>query len=170
MDIYRVTADSPAWQKIGYDYVRVDAFCYGQNIPLETEFSHDAPVEELNGVLIVEDHKPIAGLRISYPKEDVGKIERVCVVREKQKSGVGSELIKAAEEWILEKGISHVVISSQDRAQGFYEKNGYKLNPDVSPDVYEKHLHPRKRDIDPNFKPDFVCVLVEKYLEPISST
>ena len=67
----------------GYDFVWIDAFCFGQNIPLETEFSHDAPEEEWNAILIVENHKLIAGLRIAYPKPGVGKIERVCVVREK---------------------------------------------------------------------------------------
>lgn len=165
MEIYRVTKDSPSWQKIGYDYVRVDAFCLGQNIPLETEFSHDAPEEELNAILIVENHKPIAGLRIAYPKPGVGKIERVCVVREKQKGGIGSVMIKAAEEWIAEHGIFHIVISSQDRAAGFYQKNGYELNDAVPPDEYEAHPRPhREPPGDFGFKPDFVCVLVEKDL------
>lgn len=165
MEIYRVTKDSPDWQKSGYDYVRIDAFCFGQNIPVETEFSHDARKEELNAILIVEDHKPIAGLRITYPKPDVGKIERVCVIREKQKSGVGSVMIKAAEEWIAENNISHIVISSQDRAAGFYQKNGYVLNEKVSPEEYEAHPRPhREPPKDLGFKPDFVCVLVEKYL------
>ena len=165
MEIYRVTKDSPSWQKIGYNYVRIDAFCFGQNIPLETEFGHDASEEELNAILVVDDHKPIAGLRIAYPKPGVGKIERVCVIREKQKSGVGSVMIKAAEEWIAEHGISHIVISSQDRAAGFYQKNGYVLNEEVSPEEYEAHSRPHRESAEvPDFKPDFVCVLVEKFL------
>lgn len=165
MEIYRVTKDSPVWQKKGYDYVRIDAFCFGQNIPVEKEFGHDAPEEELNAILIVENHKPIAGLRLEFPKPGIGKIGRVCVVREKQKSGVGSVMIKAAEEWLAELGISHIVISSQDRALGFYQKNGYVLNEEVTPDVYENHPRPRKEfNQDPSFKRDFVCVLVEKYL------
>lgn len=31
------------------------------------------------------------------------------------------------------------MISSQDRAAGFYEKLGYQLNPEVDPSVYDKH-------------------------------
>lgn len=165
MEIYRVTKDSPDWQLKAYDYVRTDAFCFGQNIPIENEFSHDGPIEELNGIIIIEDHKPIAGLRVSYPKPGVGKIERVCVIREKQKSGIGSILIKEAEKWIAEHGgISHIVISSQDRAAGFYQKNGYVLNEEVSPDEYEAHPRPHREPPKAGFKPDFVCVLVEKYL------
>ena len=61
---------------------------YGQNIPIEVEFGHDEPKEELEAIVIIEDHKPVAGCRITYPREDIGKIGRVCVVRERQKSGV----------------------------------------------------------------------------------
>ena len=87
----------------------------------------------------MEDHKPVAGCRITFPKKKTGKIERVCVVREKQKSGYGRILIQEAENWLKEFGVKHIVISSQDRAAGFYEKLGYKLNPSVSPTEYEKH-------------------------------
>ena len=46
MEIYRVKQGSPDWLYKAYDYVRTDAFCFGQNIPIETEFSHDEPLEE----------------------------------------------------------------------------------------------------------------------------
>lgn len=169
MEIYRVKKDSPAWLYKAYDYVRTDAFCFGQNIPIETEFSHDEPLEELLAVVLVEDHKPIAGCRIAYPKEGVGKIERVCVIREKQKSGYGKILIEEAEKWITESGIKHIVINSQDRAAGFYNRLGYVTNLEVSPSVYEK---PRADlpPIDEAQKEEnrkrlgFTCVLVEKYI------
>ncbi|MBO5523611.1 MAG: GNAT family N-acetyltransferase, partial [Roseburia sp.] len=115
MEIYRVKKGSPDWLYKAYDYVRTDAFCFGQGIPVETEFSHDGAEEDLLAVVLVEEHKPLAGCRITYPKEGVGKIERVCVIREKQKSGYGRILIEEAEKWILEEGRKHIVISSQDR-------------------------------------------------------
>ena len=166
MEIYRVTADSPAWQKHAYNYIRTDAFCVGQNIPVEREFNGDGTEESFQGVLIVEDHKPVAGLRIAYPKEGIAKIERVCTVREKQKGGYGRIMIGEAEKWIAEKGISHIVISSQNRAQGFYEKCGYVYNPEVSAHEYDPpRKEPRKDEDRPiSFTPAFTCVLVEKYL------
>ena len=39
MDIYRITASSPEWQITAYNYIRTDAFCFGQRIPVEMEFS-----------------------------------------------------------------------------------------------------------------------------------
>ena len=169
MEIYRVKQGSPDWLYKAYDYVRTDAFCFGQNIPIETEFSHDEPLEELLAIVLVEDHKPVGGCRITYPRAGVGKIERVCVIREKQKSGYGSILIKEAEKWLTESGIRHIVISSQDRAAGFYNKLGYVTNLEVNPGIYEK---PRagvplvdvvQKEIHRK-NLGFTCVLVEKYL------
>ena len=60
MDIYRVTGDSPLWLHKAYDYARVDAFCCGQNIPVEMEFGGDDNEEDLKAIVIIDQHKPIA--------------------------------------------------------------------------------------------------------------
>lgn len=171
MEIYHITKDSPEWLLKAYDYVRTDSFCFGQNIPIEMEFSHDTPRQELQAVVLIEDHKPIAGCRITFPTEEAGKIERVCVIREKQRNGYGEILIKDAEKWILESGVKHIVINSQDRAAGFYNKLGYVTNFDVNPSLYEKHSPKKEEDEKSSdekkkeHKIDlgFTCVLVEKY-------
>lgn len=165
--IYRIEKGAEAWKYKAYDYIRTDAFCFGQGIPIEFEFAHDEKKKDLQAVILLEDHKPVAGCRITFPKKKTGKIERVCVVREKQKSGYGRILIQEAENWLKEFGVKHIVISSQDRAAGFYEKLGYKLNPSVSPAEYEKHKNVEKKKEEPQIeRPSlgFTCVLVEKYL------
>lgn len=171
VEIYRIEKGAEAWKYKAYDYVRTDAFCMGQNIPIELEFSHDEKEEDLQAVLLVENHKPVAGCRIAFPDEKTGKIERVCVVREKQKGGYGRILIQEAENWLKEYGINHIVISSQDRAAGFYEKLGYQLNPYADLSIYERHHKTEKTEKTENSvktkKPvnlGFTCVLVEKYL------
>lgn len=92
-------------------------------------------------------------------------------MREKQKGGYGRILIQEAENWLKEYGINHIVISSQDRAAGFYEKLGYQLNPDADLSIYERHHKTEKTEKTENSvktkKPvnlGFTCVLVEKYL------
>ena len=171
VEIYRIEKGAEAWKYKAYDYVRTDAFCMGQNIPIELEFSHDEKEEDLQAVLLVENHKPVAGCRIAFPDEKTGKIERGCVVREKQEGGYGRILIQEAENWLKEYGINHIVISSQDRAAGFYEKLGYQLNPDADLSIYERHHKTEKTEKTENSvktkKPvnlGFTCVLVEKYL------
>ena len=166
MEYYRVTKDSPEWLLKAYDYVRMDAFVCGQGIPLDVEFAHDDP-EELEALVLVENRKPLAGCRITYPREGIGKIGRVCVIREKQKSGIGHLLIKAAEEWIAERGVKYIVINSQDRAAAFYEKCGYCLVPGVDPEIYENHepQQEKKEEKETQRKSlGFSCVLMEKYL------
>ena len=166
LKIYRIEKGAETWKYKAYDYIRTDAFCIGQNIPIELEFSHDEKEEELQAVILMEDHKPVAGCRIAFPDKKTGKIERVCVVREKQKGGYGRSLIKEAEEWLKEYGIQHIVISSQDRAAGFYEKLGYQQNSAVDPSVYEKHHKKKeeKKQEKPAKNLGFTCVLEEKYL------
>lgn len=169
MEIYRIeNGNAPTWLYKAYDYARMDAFVFGQNIPLEMEFGHDEPVEDMEAIVIVEAHKPIAGCRITYPRDTIGKIGRVCVIREKQRSGVGHILIEEAEKWIREKGFKHIVINSQDRAAAFYERCGYNLVPGVDPEIYENHP-PRQISAEEKEehrkKMGFSCVLVEKYLD-----
>lgn len=65
MEIYRIEKDTAEnWLYKAYDYIRTDAFVYGQNIPMEIEFGHDEPKEELEAIVIMEDHKPVAGSHI----------------------------------------------------------------------------------------------------------
>lgn len=166
MEVYRIEkSGTPSWLYKAYDYARTDAFVFGQNIPVEIEFNHDEPLSELEGIVLVEDHKPIAGCRITYPTDDIGKIGRVCVIREKQRSGVGHILIEEAEKWIRERGIKHTVINSQDRAQGFYERCGYVYVPGVDPEIYENHPVQKNKTEGKKHNLGFSCVLVEKYLE-----
>ena len=110
MEAFRVTKDSPKWLFEAYDYARTDAFVFGQNIPITAEYSHDEPVDDnYRVVVLIDDNKPVAGCRISFPFDGVGKIGRVCVVREQQRNGAGSRLIDEAEEWIREFNVSKIV-------------------------------------------------------------
>ena len=170
MEVFRVTKDSPKWLFEAYDYARTDAFVFGQNIPIVAEYSHDEPIDEnYRAVVLIDDNKPVAGCKISFPFEGVGKIGRVCVIRDYQRNGVGSKLIEEAEKWILEDGATKIVINSQDRAQGFYEKLGYELVPKVNPRAYEVIEVDSEDDIPRDYTPrkndlGFSCVLVEKYV------
>ena len=192
METYRVTGEAPVWQKRLYDYVRIDAFCIGQGIPPELEFKGDGTESDPQAIVLADGTNPLAGCRITYPEEGIAKIGRVCVVRSHQKSGIGRKLLEEAEKWISENGVSHIVISSQDRAAGFYQKAGYVLNESEDPDRYETHKTSDRDDVPQNVgnsetqngkKPGaaektaeskaqeeqrkslgFKCVLVEKYL------
>nr|WP_297708668.1 GNAT family N-acetyltransferase [uncultured Butyrivibrio sp.] len=168
MEVYRVTKDSPEWLFKVYDYARTDAFCFGQGIPVNFEYGHDEPIDDTyQAVVLVDEGKPVAGCKITYPGKNVARIARVCVTREYQHKGAGSILIKEAEKWILEGEVSKIVINSQNRAQKFYEKLGYELVPGVDPRIIEERpdgdYSSAPRDYAPsNNKLGFFCVLLEK--------
>lgn len=168
MEVFRVTKDSPDYLHRAYEYVRTDAFCFGQGIPISLEYAHDEPAgDDYRAVVLIDEGRPVAGCRISFPGKAIGKIGRVCVIRSCQKKGTGTELIHEAEKWILEQGADRIVINSQDRAQRFYEKLGYKLVPGVDPGYYEGKLSVDPEHIPHDYVPKknglgFSCVLVEK--------
>ena len=61
MDLYRVTKESPAWLHKAYDYVRVDAFVFGQNIPINVEYSFPETIdEEYKAVVLIDEGKQIS--------------------------------------------------------------------------------------------------------------
>ena len=41
VEIYRIEKEAETWKYKAYDYVRTDAFCVGQSIPIELESSHE---------------------------------------------------------------------------------------------------------------------------------
>ena len=51
-EIYRVEKGSEEWKYKAYDYIRTDAFCCGQNIPIELEFGQDESKDDLQAILL----------------------------------------------------------------------------------------------------------------------
>ncbi len=82
--------------------------------------------------------------------EGAAKIERVSVLKEYRKKGVGRLLIEEAERWIQESGFKKVCITSRDEAVGFYEALGYKAD--------------YSRQMDTGI---FKIIYTEKNIEPI---
>ncbi|MBY0011851.1 GNAT family N-acetyltransferase [Paenibacillus typhae] len=142
--IYRVDA---VWQLAGVYEVRNKTFVQGQGIPRHLEFDETYGAQ-YHYLLLEENETAVATARINLTHAEYAKIERVGVIPEYQQKGYGRLLIEAAESWISELGIRKIVITSQQRALGFYESLGYTARPDVElkatsiPVVYtEKILH-----------------------------
>lgn len=83
-EIYRVEKGSEEWKYKAYDYVRTDAFCCGQNIPIELEFGQDESKDDLQAILVTEDHKPVAGCASHFRRKRQEK-SSVSVLSEKNR-------------------------------------------------------------------------------------
>lgn len=116
------------WQLAGIHYVRTETMVKGFRIPLHKEFDEGDSEESLY-VLVLDDIYPVAACRIHVSdNEETAKIERVSVLSEYRKKGVGRLLIEEAENWIRESGVKKICITSRDEAVGFYEALGYKAD------------------------------------------
>lgn len=56
-----------------------------------------------------------------------GEISRIYVHKDYLGRGVGSRLLKLAEESLKKRGCTEIRIESTVTAKAFYEKNGYKV-------------------------------------------
>ncbi len=121
MEILRATE---TWQQAGAYYVRIEAMVKGFNLPMNGEFDeHDTP--STHYVVVLDEGLPIATCRLFEIDKETAKIERVAVLKEYRKKGIGKFLIEGAEEWLQEEGYKKIVINSRDEAVGFYERLGY---------------------------------------------
>lgn len=116
------------WQLAGVHYVRTETMVKEFRIPLHKEFDEGDSEESLY-VLVLDDIYPVAACRIHVSdNEETAKIERVSVLSEYRKKGVGRLLIEEAENWIRESGVKKICITSRDEAVGFYDALGYKAD------------------------------------------
>lgn len=93
----------------------------GQFLDLAT-FSGDI------GVYVRDDNGAMLGGLIGVRKGDWLNIEYLWVSASVRGSGVGSQLIKAAEDDARGKGCRHALVDTVSfQARPFYEKQGYQL-------------------------------------------
>lgn len=124
MEIIRATEN---WQRAAAYNVRIEAMVKGFGIRLNEEFDdHDA--EKTNYIVALNDQYPVGTCRLNWLNNKIGKIERVCVLEEYRRKGVGKLVILEAEKWMKENGINKILISSRVEATGFYEKLGYTVD------------------------------------------
>lgn len=144
---YRITKESEYWKRACVYYIRLDEFAREFDIGVEHELDDkDSPDAEY--ILVMnEKGNPVSTCRLRYPEERLGKIERVSTIKEMRGTGAGSVAIRAAEDWMKERGVDRIMINSRDTAIGFYEKLGYVTD-------WDSH-HVRRPEDVPEDAPDF---------------
>lgn len=135
------------WERAGAYYVRTEAMVKGFQIPLRQEFDAlDGPDTEY--IVVLDGVLPVGTCRLNLVDNTTAKIERVAVLQEYRNKGIGRTAIREAENWLIEKGVKKVIITSRDAVVEFYEKLGYQSD------------WSRKKD-----NGTFVTVYTEKSLE-----
>ena len=106
-------------------YIRKEVFVSEQGVPLAEEFDqYDQLNNGCDHILVYYNGEPVGTGRVRVV-EGVGKLERICILKEYRKYGLGKIIIEALERIVEERGFSSVKLHGQVQAQGFYTKLGY---------------------------------------------
>ena len=99
------------------------------HIPLDAEFDgHDSP--ETRYVVVIDDFLPIATCRLYPLDEDCMMLGRIVVLPEYRHQGIGSLVVREAEDWAREQGFKKTVLESRDNKIPFYEAMDYVVDYD----------------------------------------
>ena len=122
----QVLRATETWQQAGAYYVRIQGMARQHNITLRKEFDeHDTPDTKY---IVLTDHDfPVATCRF-YPLDlNSAMIGRVVVLPEYRGKGMGTRVMKEAEDWLADLGYTLAVVESRDVAVGFYQNLGYSV-------------------------------------------
>ena len=87
-----------------------------------------------------EKNEPIAVCRIYPYDEKTYAIGRIAVRTPYRRQGLGSRVVKEAEDYIKTLGYTQVTLSAQVRAKNFYEKLGYVGKGETYFEEYCEHV------------------------------
>ena len=104
--------------------IRNLVFCKEQKVSKKIEF--DGLDEFCNHYLAKINELPIGTARIREEKKGTFKIERMAVLKDYRKKGVGKAIIKAILKHYLNLNkVNNLILNSQIEAKDFYKKFGF---------------------------------------------
>lgn len=108
-------------------FVRKIVFVEEQNVPPEEEI--DELENEAKHFVAYDHNEPIGAGRFRVV-EGAGKVERICVLKDKRNTGAGKAIMKKIEEYAKETGIEKLKLNAQTHAIPFYTNIGYDVVSD----------------------------------------
>lgn len=104
--------------------VRKIVFVDEQHVPLEEEIDN---LEEESTHFLLQDEEQSVGAGRFRVVDGYGKVERICVLKHKRKSGAGRAIMEGIEAFAKKEGIKKLKLNAQTHAIPFYEGLGYKV-------------------------------------------
>lgn len=104
--------------------VRKTVFIHEQQVPEEEEI--DQFESDSVHFVLYDDHGKPAGAGRFRVLDGIGKVERICVLKENRKTGAGVAVMDKIEEHAKSQGISTLKLNAQTHAIPFYSKLGYE--------------------------------------------
>lgn len=108
--------------------VRKQVFVEEQHVSAEEEY--DEFEETSKHIVIYDEDIPVGAGRFRIV-DDIGKMERICVLASHRKKGVGKIIMDSLEAYAKEESLPKLKLHAQTQAEPFYKKLGYETVSDV---------------------------------------
>lgn len=104
--------------------IRKTVFIHEQQVPEEEEI--DQYDDTATHFVQYDGTKPIGAGRFRTI-DRIGKVERICVLKEHRKTGAGKQIMNKIEEYAKKEGIEQLKLNAQTHAIPFYSGLGYEI-------------------------------------------
>ncbi len=115
----------------------------------EQNISEDIELDEYDSVathIIVKDgDRAIGTARVQFPAKGIAKIERMAVLKDFRRRGIGSNIIKFLTEDFKKRKIEQVVLHAQYAVVDFYRSCGFKETGEPFIEAGIKHIRMEKK-------------------------
>ncbi|MDN4606882.1 GNAT family N-acetyltransferase [Sporosarcina highlanderae] len=125
-----------------YD-VRKKVFVEEQGVPLGLEM--DEFDQSADHFVIYDDERPIGAGRIREIDSGIGKVERVCILKELRGKHLGNLIMRELEKHAKSTNMKKIILNAQSYAVPFYEKLGYIV---TSPEFMDADIPHRAMEKD----------------------
>ncbi|MCM3636967.1 GNAT family N-acetyltransferase [Sporosarcina luteola] len=138
-------ASSEQEQADAYD-VRKKVFVEEQGVPLSLEI--DEFDNTASHFIVYDERQPIGAGRIREIGPGIGKVERVCVLKEMRGKHLGNLIMHELENYAKSAEMTKIILNAQSYAVPFYEKLGYTvtspefMDADIPHRAMEKEITP----------------------------
>ena len=121
--------------------VRRRVFVEEQGVPedLEMDGRDDDAVH-----FVAYDDGPVAAARLREPDPGVGKVERVAVLAERRREGIGRAVVARVESVAADRGVDRLRLHAQTSVESFYRKLGYETTSDAFQEAGIDHVEMEK--------------------------
>lgn len=112
--------------------------------PLGLNFTKEelmAEKDQIHFAALDKGRGRVSGCVLLEPKDpETFRLRQMAVDPTMRGKGIGSALLKAAEDWAQEKNFSRIVLHARRDAAGFYERSGYEAFGEPFIEVTVPHL------------------------------
>ncbi|KXH79803.1 GNAT family N-acetyltransferase [Sporosarcina sp. HYO08] len=117
---------------VANDVEREDAFSVRRKVFVEEQrVPHHLELDEYDDLaihfVVYSDQTPIGAGRLRETSNGIGKVERVCILKEFRGNRLGNLVMDALEKHAKMSNYEKIVLNAQVSAIPFYEKLGYTI-------------------------------------------